>query len=357
MTSQTDQRFIPMAQKKTPPEGGVLGVEAGFIQARNLSSSEIKVVQKTLSDKYLFPNIHRLRVGRGVVLALSLVVSGLAAIPAATAQEAEKSHGIAMHGAPALPEGFSNLPYVNPDAPKGGTLVMGETGSFDSLNPFLLKGRAPWAIAPQTVESLMARSYGEPFTLYGLLAESVETPADRSWVAFTLRPDARFSDGAPVTVEDVIWSFEKLGLEGHPRYRSAWQGVRSIRADGERRVRIDFDEPNRELPLLLGLRPVLKKAQFEGVEFTEATDIVPIGSGPYVVDAYEVGRFIEFRLNPDWWGRDLGVNRGLNNFGSGPLRVLPKHRLALGSAEDRCESRSTWTGTRCTGRQPMISRR
>ena len=227
---------------------------------------------------------------------------------------AEPQHGIAMYGAPALAAGFDHLPYVNPDAPQGGTLVYGETGGFDSLNPYLLKGTAPWPVGVHVVESLMARSYDEPFTLYGLLAETVETPPDRSWVAFTLRDGARFSDGSPVTVEDVIWSFETLGTQGHPRYRAAWEAVETIEATGPRTVHIAFSEPNRELPLLLGLRPVLKKAQYEGRDFAASGGELPIGSGPYLLDSHEPGRFIQFRRNPDWWGSDLAINRGLNNF-------------------------------------------
>lgn len=225
-----------------------------------------------------------------------------------------KRHAIAIFGDPALPEGFEHLPYANPDAPKGGRLTMGEVGTFDSLNPYILKGNAPWPIRVHVVESLMARSYGEPFTLYGLLAESVETPKDRSWVAFTLRPEARFSDGSPVTVEDVIWSFETLGTVGHPRYRTAWLAVSSIRQEGERRIRIDFSEPNRELPLLIGLRPILKKAQFEDKDFAGSGKVELIGSGPYVISDYEPGRFIAFERDPDYWGSDLPINRGLNNF-------------------------------------------
>ncbi|MEO1491467.1 MAG: extracellular solute-binding protein [Pseudomonadota bacterium] len=219
-----------------------------------------------------------------------------------------------MYGAPALPPAFTHLPYVNPEAPKGGTVIFGETGGFDSLNPYILKGRAPWPMRVHVVESLMARSFDEPFTLYGLLAESVEVPEDRSWVAFTLREAARFSDGTPVTTEDVIWSFETLGTVGHPRYRNAWSGIAAIRATGPRTVRIDLAEPNRELPLILGLRPILKKAQFETVDFASAGNVEVIGSGAYVIDSYEPGRFITFRKNPDWWGRDLSINRGLNNF-------------------------------------------
>ena len=196
----------------------------------------------------------------------------------------------------------------------GGRATFGEVGGFDSLNPFILKGTAPWAVAPHSVESLMARSYDEPFTLYGLLAETIETPPDRSWVAFTLRPEARFSDQSPVTVEDVIWSFETLGREGHPRYRNAWEAVSSIEKTGPRSLRIDFDAPNRELPLLLGLRPVLKKAQWEGRRFDESGLEPVIGSGPYVVGDFEPGRHVTFVRDPDWWGADLPINRGLNNF-------------------------------------------
>ncbi|MDT8343560.1 MAG: extracellular solute-binding protein [Thermohalobaculum sp.] len=213
-----------------------------------------------------------------------------------------------------MQQGFAAFPYTNPAAPAGGRATFGELGGFDSLNPFILKGRAPWAVSALSVESLMARSYDEPFTLYGLLAETVETPLDRSWVAFTLREGARFSDGSPVTVEDVIWSFETLGREGHPRYRNAWDAVAAIRKTGERGLRVEFSAPNRELALLLGLRPVLKRAQWEGRELT-ASGLEPvIGSGPYVVAEYEPGRVVTFRRDPDWWGADLAVNRGLNNF-------------------------------------------
>jgi peptide/nickel transport system substrate-binding protein len=219
-----------------------------------------------------------------------------------------------MHGEPALPPGFTHLPYANPEAPQGGEVVYGEVGGFDSLNPYILRGRAPWGVRAHTVESLMARSWDEPFTLYGLLAESVETPPDRSWVEFTLRPEARFSDGAPVLVEDVIWSLQTLGENGHPAYRNAWAAVEAVEQTGPRSLRISFSEPNRELPLIMGLRPVLKKAQWEGRDFTEPGLEPVIGSGPYVVAGFEPGRFITFRRNPDYWGRGLAVNRGIDNF-------------------------------------------
>lgn len=232
----------------------------------------------------------------------------------ASAASAASRHGIAMYGEPALPPDFVSLPYANPDAPKGGRVVLGEVGTFDSLNPYILKGNAPYGLGIHTVETLMARSIDEPFTLYGLLAESVETDESRSWVEFTLRPEARFSDGTPVTVDDVIWSYQTLGTLGHPRYQTAWAKVAKIEQTGERKLRITFTGPDRELALLMGMRPVLKKAQWEGKDFTVSSLEVPVGSGPYVVDSFEPGRYISFRRNPDYWGRDLAINRGLNNF-------------------------------------------
>lgn len=299
--------------KKAPPEGGASGVEAGFIQARNLSSSEASLRKIGALGKAL---LTRFCTGLRTAFAPSLLrFAALMPIALAPAWSgADPAHGIAMYGELALPPDFKHLPYANPDAPRGGRAVFGELGAFDSLNPYILKGNTPWPIQALTVESLMARSYDEPFALYGLLAESVETPPDRSWVEFTLRPEARFSDGAPVTVDDVIWSLETLGLQGHPRYRNAWGGVESVRQSGPRTVRIDLAEPNRELPLILGLRPILKQAQWEGKDFAVAAMELPVGSGPYVVEAYEPGRFIEFARDPDWWGEDLGVNRGTNNF-------------------------------------------
>jgi peptide/nickel transport system substrate-binding protein len=228
---------------------------------------------------------------------------------------AESVHGIAMYGTPALPHDFVSLPYANPDAPKGGRVVFGNTGGFNSLNPFTLKGTAPWQLRFWGYESLMGRSWNEPFTLYGLLAESVETAPDRSWVEFTLRPEARFSDGSPVTIEDVIWSYEVLGTKGHLRYRGFWTQIEGIQATGPRSVRLTFAEGDREMALIAGLRPILKKAQWAGKDFADATLAdIPIGTGAYVVQDYEVGRHVTLRRNRDYWGRDLPFRRGTQNF-------------------------------------------
>jgi len=241
-----------------------------------------------------------------------LAASALATVPSASV--AEPRHAISMYGEPALPPDFVSLPYADPAAPKGGRIVFGETGGFDSLNPYILKGRAPWGVQSHVFETLMGRNWDEPFALYGLLAESVETGPDRDWVEFTLREAARFSDGTPVTVADVIWSMETLSEEGLPRYSNAWSKVSSVEQTGPRSLRITFNAPDAELPLIIGLRPILKAADWEGVDFAESSLRVPIGSGSYRIGAFEPGRFIDFERNPDYWGRDLPFNRGQHNF-------------------------------------------
>ncbi len=229
--------------------------------------------------------------------------------------QAEAKHAIAMYGEAVLPPDFAAFPYANPNAPVGGRIVVGEVGSFDSLNPYIRKGSVPWQLRFLTAETLMARNWDEPFSLYGLLAESVETDPDRTWVEFTLNPAARFSDGNPVTLEDVLWSFETLGTIGHPRYAGAWSKVETMEAVGERTVRFTFNSVDRELPLILGLRPVLQKAQFEGVDFAEAggLDIIPVTSGPYVIDDFQAGRYVSLKRNPDYWGWDEPARAGHAN--------------------------------------------
>ncbi len=242
------------------------------------------------------------------------VTTGITLLLSASIANADSSHGIAMYGDPALPPDFVSLPYANPDAPKGGKVVFGNTGGYNSLNPFVQKGTSPWQLRFWTHESLMGRSWDEPFTLYGLLAESVETAPDRSWVEFTLREGAQFSDGTPVTVDDVIWSYEILGTEGHLRYRGLWGKIDTIEATGPRTVRITFNEPDRELALIAGLRPILQKAQWDGKDFANAAlHDIPVGTGPYVIDGYEAGRFVNLRRNPDYWGNDIPFRRGTMN--------------------------------------------
>jgi peptide/nickel transport system substrate-binding protein len=241
----------------------------------------------------------------------AVVVSlGLWALPVA----AQPVHGIAMHGDPALPAGFKHLPQANPDAPRGGTFAFGVVGGFDSLNPFILRGRTPGEVRAHTFESLMGRNWDEPFTLYGLLAESVEVSDDRQTVGFTLRPEARFSDGTPVTVEDVLWSMETLAAVGRPNFGTIWRKVESAEQTGPRSMRFRLTDGDREAAMILGLVPVLKKAQFEERDPGEPTLEPIIGTGPYTITDLEAGRYLELTRDPDYWGRDLPFNAGQNNF-------------------------------------------
>lgn len=261
----------------------------------------------------IFKNLNDSAIGRVGCVILTLA-PGVAAMPLAS--DAAPQHAIAMYGEPALPDGFSHLPYVNPDAPQGGTIRLAEPGTFDSLKPWVLKGNPVWPLFTEpglVVETLMFRTLDEPFTLYGLLAESVETDPARTWVEFTLRDGVRFSDGTPLTVDDVMWSYETLGTQGHPRYLGAWKKIAKMEQTGPKTVRFTFTEADRELPLLLGMRPILKKAQWAGKDFSQSGLEAPIGSGPYVIGSVDPGRAISLQKNPDYWGKDLAVNCGLNN--------------------------------------------
>jgi peptide/nickel transport system substrate-binding protein len=233
--------------------------------------------------------------------------------PAADAGQAR--HALAMHGEPAMPEGFQHFPYVNPDAPKGGRLVHGVLGTFDSLNPFIVKGLATGAVRGYVIESLMARGYDEPFTLYGLLARTVETDAARSYVTFNLDPNARFSDGHPVTPEDVMFSWQLLRDKGRPNHRAYYSKVVKTEIVGERGIRFDLAGSNdRELPLILALMPILAKHAIDSEKFEETTFEGLLGSGPYIIGEVDAGRSVTLKRDPNYWGRDLGVNRGYWNF-------------------------------------------
>ncbi|MGZ3282989.1 MAG: extracellular solute-binding protein [Xanthobacteraceae bacterium] len=228
---------------------------------------------------------------------------------------AKESYAIAMHGAPALPADFTHMPYANPEAPKGGRLVQGILGTFDSLNPLIVRGLAVQQIRGFVVESLMARGNDEAFTLYGLLARSVETDDARSYVTFRLDPRARFSDGQPVTAQDVVFSWALLRDHGRPNYRQYYSKVVTAEAIDPLTVRFDFGTAgDRELPLILGLMPVLPKHAVDVATFEDTTMTAPVGSGPYRVSAVKPGASVTLTRNPDYWGRDLPANRGLWNF-------------------------------------------
>jgi peptide/nickel transport system substrate-binding protein len=247
---------------------------------------------------------------------LRLACFGAVAL-ALTALEAagEPRHAIAMHGEPALAPNFSHMRYVNPAAPKGGRLTQGILGTFDSLNPFVVKGLALPQIRGYVVESLLARGYDEPFTLYALLARTVETDAERTTVTFTLDPAAKFSDGKPVTADDVVFSWQLLRDKGRPNYRTYYAKVAKAEALSERVVRFDLTGANdRELPLILGLMPVLARHATNPETFEDTTFDPIIGSGPYMIDKVDAGRSVTLKRNPNYWGRDLAVNRGFWNF-------------------------------------------
>ncbi len=219
-----------------------------------------------------------------------------------------------MHGEPLYPADFSHFPYADPGAPRGGRLRIALTGRFDSLNPLIIKGEVPPGIREMVYESLMTRGADEPFTLYGLLAESIETPPGRNWAAFTLRKEARFSDGSPVRVEDVIFSVETLRRSGRPNHRFYYSRVAKAEKTGARRVRFTFEAgDNREMPLIMGLMPVISEKHFTAHPFAETSLEPPVGSGPYVIGEMRPGEKIVYRRNPDYWGRDLPAARGRFN--------------------------------------------
>jgi microcin C transport system substrate-binding protein len=246
-------------------------------------------------------------------LAAALAASLLAA-PARADDGITKSHGESTFGDLKYGADFAHFDYVNPDAPKGGTARYATIGTFDTLNPFQLKGNKA-ADLGRIFDSLMTPSYDEADSEYGLVAESVEIPKERTWVRFNLRKEARFHDGSPMLPEDVIWTFETLKEHGDPHYRIYYGDVLKAEKIGERSVRFTFRSgDNRELPLIVGQLPVLSKKYWEGRDFEKTTLEAPMGSGAYKVETVNPGRDISFRRVPDYWGKDLPVNRGRNNF-------------------------------------------
>ncbi|MEN0001557.1 MAG: extracellular solute-binding protein [Pseudomonadota bacterium] len=254
----------------------------------------------------------------------SLATACLCLAMSVTMAGAEPMHGIAMHGEPALPADYTHFPYADPDAPQGGAISYGVVGTFDSLNPFVLKSmrttaRGVWD--PQfgnlVYESLLQRSRNEPFTMYGLLAETVEWNDERTWIEFTLNANAKWNDGVPVTPEDVIFTYDLFTEKGRPPYNRRMARIESIEKTGDRTVRFNFNEnSNREYPLIIGLTPVLPKHAIDPETFDAGTLEPPVGSGPYLVDSVEPGTRIVYKKNPDYWGNDVPSMRGFANHGT-----------------------------------------
>jgi microcin C transport system substrate-binding protein len=242
-----------------------------------------------------------------------------------------RTNAIAVLGKPALPPDFPYFPYVNPNAPKGGEVHLAFGGTFDNFNPFILRGTAPlgmvgsWIILPggsgsgasvgHVWESLLTSSADEGDAAYGHLAQTIELPQSRLWVAFDINPAAKFSDGTSVTAEDVAWSYNTLMAQGRPSFRVQFGDVKDVEVTGERRVVFQFkSNENRELPLLVGGLPVMPKHFFAGRDFSRPLTDPPIGSGPYRITSYSMGRDMVFQRNPDWWARDLPTGKGTNYF-------------------------------------------
>ena len=231
----------------------------------------------------------------------------------------EPRHAIAMHGDPALAADFSHFPYANPEAPKGGRINYAWPGTFDSINPFIVQGSGArgsldLVFGYNVFDSLMQRSADEPFTLYPLIAKMVDTDDARSFVEFTLDERARFSDGEPVKPEDVIFTLELLRDKGLPRYGVTAKKIERMEKVGERGVRFTFKEPDRELPLILGLLPILPKHAIDPATFDRSTLTPILGSGPYRLESVRAGESVVFRRNPDYWAKDLPSKRGFDNY-------------------------------------------
>ncbi len=228
--------------------------------------------------------------------------------------EINLSHAIAMHGNPKYNKNFEHVDYVNPNASKGGSVVFSTTGTFDTFNPFILKGNSAAGIG-NLFETLTTSSSDEAFTEYGLIAETIEWPDDRSWVAFNIRKEAKWHDGKKITPEDVIWTFNTLISKGHPFYQYYYGDVVDVVKEGESKVRFNFKgNTNLELPLIVGQLPVLPKHYWENKNFEETSLEIPLGSGPYKISSFDAGRSIAYELDNNYWGKNIPIKKGTENF-------------------------------------------
>jgi len=235
---------------------------------------------------------------------------------------AAPKHGIAMQGEPALPADFTHFPYANPDAPKGGEITYCVVGTFDNLNPFIIKSLRTTArgvidtiYGNFVFEPLMQRNADEPFGLYGLLADTADMDDERKSIEFHLDPNAKWSDGQPVTPEDVLFTYEAYTTKGRPPYSDRMKKVAKLEKTGERSVRFTFnDRADREFPLIIAMTPILPAHAFKLDTFDQTTLKPVIGSGPYVIDQVVPGQRIVFKRNPAYWGKDVPAKRGFDNY-------------------------------------------
>ncbi len=239
----------------------------------------------------------------------------------ALAQTATPQYGISMHGDLKYPKDFQHLDYVNSDAPKGGHLKLSAIGTFDSLNPFIIKGSPAAGLTflgqSMIYDSLMEQADDEPFSMYGLLAQTIERAADNSWVAFNLNPNAKWADGKSVTSDDVVWTFNTMMEKGAPFFKAYYGDVSKVEAVTPTRIKFSFSHnDNAELPLIIAQMAVLPKHYWtaDGREIGNTTLTPPLGNGPYKIGNVVAGRSIEYIRNPDYWGKDLPINKGRFNF-------------------------------------------
>ncbi|MBP37353.1 MAG: hypothetical protein CMI83_02295 [Candidatus Pelagibacter sp.] len=248
------------------------------------------------------------------IIKFSLLIISIT-FPSFLKAEINTAHAIAMHGEPKYPDSFQYVDYANPDAPKGGKIILSSTGSYDSFNPFILKGTAAAGIG-NLYETLTTGSSDEAFTEYGLIAKTIEWPDDRSWVAFTIREEAVWHDGKKISPEDVIWTFNTLMEKGHPFYKYYYGDVVEVIQENDNKVRFNFKgNTNLELPLIVGQLPVLPKHYWTNKNFEETSMDIPIGSGPYKIKNFDAGRTITYELDSDYWGKDIPIKKGTENFG------------------------------------------
>ncbi|MBV1916192.1 MAG: extracellular solute-binding protein, partial [Pseudomonadales bacterium] len=250
-------------------------------------------------------------------IATTAIYSSITIADTANTQTIHKSHGIAMHGEPKYPAGFKHFEYVNPAAPKGGSvkLAVNSSGGFDSLNPFVLKGVSAAGIGGYLYETLTQKSDDEAFTQYGLIADWIEWPEDRSWVIYHINPKARFHDGHAIDAEDVIYTFELLTTKAHPFYASYYKNVKQVEAISKSSVKFSFEPgDNRELALIISQLPVLPKHYWQTRDFSKTTLEPPLGSGPYKISKVDPGRSITYTRVKNYWGKDLNINIGAYNF-------------------------------------------
>jgi len=256
------------------------------------------------------------------LLAWGIALPALYARPARAATPAGKpgpdgitrTHALSLLGEPALPADFTHWPWVNPDAPKGGEIALTALGSFDSFNPFILRG-TPAVGVMNLYDTLLKESADEASAEYCHLAGRIDLPSDNTWVGFELREQARWHDGRPVTAEDVVWTFNTLRERGRPTYRGYWADIAEAVAEGPRRVVFRFKTAeNRELALIIGQMQVLPKHFWEGKDFARPTLEPPLGSGPYRLERFEAGRSLVYRRVEDYWARRLPTARGTGNF-------------------------------------------